>query len=795
MTIGIKDESRLRILLLSPSVNETHELGLFLSHKFEVNVINDVHLLLDSIRAIPPNIIIAAANFDLEWIPKLRTYPQTHHLPIVQYTNSSTHRPKREYTLIDFDDYLDDAMSAQELAARISATVNGAHARVKIDIRERILTALDDATRSLSDPEEITLVAATLLGVHLNTNRCAYADVESDQDTFNLTGNYNNGVPSIVGRYTFTQFGTECLRLMRAGLPYIVEDSETDSRIEDTREAYRMTLIRSVICVPLMKNDCFVAAMAVHQKTPRVWRGDEVELLLLVANRCWESIERIRVARELSANEARYRILVETISAVVWHTDSEGKIISENPSWEAFTGQRFSEYSGWGWCNAIHPEDKESVLQVWKNAVQGLKRYETRYRLRRHDGEYRFVVANATPIVTNGKFREWIGNCVDVTEAKRVNDELRANDRRKDDFLAMLAHELRNPLAPIRHAAQLLEMVGSSSDSRLQKAIGIIIRQTDHMVSLVDDLLDVSRVNRGLVTLAKQPVDLLQVISNAIEQVQPLIDLHHHELALHIYCDEVFVMGDRSRLVQVFSNLLYNAAKYTPDQGKIDVTIRRESDRVIVEIVDNGIGIADELLPHVFDLFTQGQRSSDRSQGGLGLGLALVKSLVQLHEGNVTVYSKGDKQGSRFTVSLPVIDIAADELSLNTEMASQSFSAKHILIVDDNEDAANLIGMLLETAGHHTIIRHHANDAIEQVSDNMPQVCLLDIGLPEMDGYELAQRIRALPGGDDVLLIALTGYGAMEDRSKSMQAGFNYHLVKPCDPKELMNILSKIHHS
>jgi PAS domain S-box-containing protein len=293
------------------------------------------------------------------------------------------------------------------------------------DARNRFLVALNDATRALFDPDEITRTAARLLGEYLAVNRCAYADVEEDEDTFNLTGDYTNGVPSIIGRYTFMQFGRECLRLMKQGNPFVVEDSETDPRAADVMDVYRRTKIRAFICVPLRKAGKFVAAMAVHQITPRRWRLEDIELVQQVASRCWESIERTRITRELRDSEARYRTLVENTSAVIWIANPEGMITADNPSWGAFTGQTREEYSGWGWFNAIHPDDRERTQIAWNASQTTLSPFEASYRLRRRDGEYRDVIARGAVVLNaTGQVKEWIGNCADVTETNLAAAQL-----------------------------------------------------------------------------------------------------------------------------------------------------------------------------------------------------------------------------------------------------------------------------------------------------------------------------------------------------------------------------------
>ncbi|OWW19927.1 hybrid sensor histidine kinase/response regulator [Noviherbaspirillum denitrificans] len=372
--------------------------------------------------------------------------------------------------------------------------------------------------------------------------------------------------------------------------------------------------------------------------------------------------------------------------------------------------------------------------------------------------------------------------------------EMRLADQRKDEFLAMLAHELRNPLAPIGAAAQLLELVADDAD-RVRKTGEIIARQVEHMTGLIDDLLDIARVTRKLIKLVKDRVDMRQVLSEAVEQVNPLIRKRQHELVLHLSPDPACVLGDYKRLVQVVVNLLNNAAKYTPENGHISVHLRVPGDEVVLEVSDNGIGMEPALVVRVFELFAQGERSSDRSLGGLGLGLPLVRNLVELHGGSVWAKSDGLARGSTFTVRMPRL---ADEVRATPDrldaksQASGTVTPLRVLVVDDNVDAANMLDMLLNASGHEVCTEYSASGAIEQAQRMPPQVCLLDIGLPDMDGYELARRLRVMPEMESAVLIAVTGYGQEQDRKKSSEAGFAHHLVNPVNAARLLTLLAQI---
>ena len=382
--------------------------------------------------------------------------------------------------------------------------------------------------------------------------------------------------------------------------------------------------------------------------------------------------------------------------------------------------------------------------------------------------------------------RTWPG-----VQQARADAALREAARRKDEFLAMLAHELRNPLAPISAAAQLLQF-GKFDETRVLAASAIISRQVSHMTGLVDDLLDVSRVTTGMIVLEKTWLDINQIVTDAAEQVTPQLRARRHQLQLQITPDETLVMGDRKRLVQVLANLLGNAAKYTPEGGLIIVRTSVHADHVNVAVRDNGIGMAPELKARAFDLFAQAERTSDRSLGGLGLGLALVKSLVELHRGTVTCDSAGLGLGSQFTICLPRAALATTTppSAAVHAPAGNAAAALRILVVDDNVDAAAMLAMLLEASGHEVIVENGSVSALARASVERPQVCLLDIGLPGMDGNELARRLRADPATAGALLVAITGYGQQADQQQTLAAGFDHHFLKPVDMVKLNAVLA-----
>jgi signal transduction histidine kinase/ActR/RegA family two-component response regulator len=373
---------------------------------------------------------------------------------------------------------------------------------------------------------------------------------------------------------------------------------------------------------------------------------------------------------------------------------------------------------------------------------------------------------------------------------KEREEALRQANRHKDEFLAMLAHELRNPLAPISAGAHLLKMSPGQSQA-VQEVSDIIIRQTDHLNELVNDLLDVSRLTRGVTTIKKERVDLKLVVSDALEQARPLIQNLNHRFEAHVPPEPVIVLGDYKRLVQIVANLLNNAAKYTPQGGKLDLRLKQAERQLVLEVSDDGIGIAPEMLPHIFDLFTQAQRSPDRMQGGLGIGLALVKALVELHGGSVTVRSNRPAPGTTFTVRLNAHEEceAIDSRKVTSELPASCAKTMRILLVDDNIDAANMLAGFLKAAGHQVNVYHRPADALECAEQDAHDAFILDIGLPDMDGNALATRLRLIPAAEDACFIAMTGYGAQFNPQKAARAGFDHYFVKPANPTELLTVL------
>jgi two-component system CheB/CheR fusion protein len=446
------------------------------------------------------------------------------------------------------------------------------------------------------------------------------------------------------------------------------------------------------------------------------------------------------------------------------------------------------------WKSVVVPEDLPAVLKEWDRARTSRDLFRSEYRLRRADGSVlwarsagRFFYDEA------GHAMRFVGVVVDVTDEKRAIESLREADRRKDEFLAMLAHELRNPLAPVRNALSILKLKSPASPEQ-QWARDLIDRQMQQMTRMIDDLLDVNRIRRGKIELKREHLELEKAVQSAVEASRPLIDQYGHELTVTLPPEPIIVDADLARLAQVFCNLLNNAARYTPRGGRIAIGAETEGTSVLVRIRDNGIGIPPEMQPNVFDMFMQVDRSLERARGGLGIGLTLVKQLVVLHGGAVEVRSEGLGKGCEFVVRLPLPqDLPERAAPVATLHVPSIPTAGHrILIVDDNKDSVESLGMLLRMMGNQTRTAHDGIEGLTIAREYRPDVVLMDIGLPGLNGYDAARAIRKEPWGADMMLVALTGWGQDSDRRRSKAAGFDYHLVKPVTLEALMSVLSSL---
>ncbi len=532
--------------------------------------------------------------------------------------------------------------------------------------RLSLLDRIGQATRPLTDAMQLMEVTAQLLGEHLGASRCAYADVEADNDRFTIRADWSvPGLPSSAGVYSLDLFGPQATSRLRQGHNLVVDDVDLELGDEGGGRMFNAIGIKAIICAGLMKAGRLVAMMAVHQTTPRRWTAHEIGIVEEVVDRCWAHIERVRDAAALAEQ-----------------------------------------------------------------------------------------------------------------------------DKRKDEFLATLAHELRNPIAPLRYATALLK--SADTPHRLAHAQDVIERQSGHLARLIDDLLDVSRINRGLIELRREVVPVSSLLLQAVEASKSVLDRAGHRLTLQLPDDSAKVDADPARIVQAVTNLLNNAAKYTPDGGEVRLSAWVSGTQVVIEVVDNGVGIPPQDQGKLFQLFTQLPHTGSRTQGGLGIGLSLVKRLVEMHGGKVRVHSAGLDEGSTFTLELPLGVVPVPEAPVGGPLPEPALMDKgrgRILVVEDNEDGLETLMMLLEAEGHEVRGASSGVKALEVAAAWQPQVVLLDLGLPHMDGYTVAAKLREKPGLTGTRVVALTGWGAQKDREKTAAAGFDAHLTKPIDPEVLLQSL------
>jgi PAS domain S-box-containing protein len=530
--------------------------------------------------------------------------------------------------------------------------------------RLHLLDSIERATRTLTDPGEVMQVTTRLLGQHLGATRCAYADVEPDNNRFTIRSDWSRpGVPSSAGVYKLDLFGPQATSNLRSGRHLVVHDVDAELGDEGGGRMFNAIGIKAIVCAGLVKAGRLVAMMAVHQAHPRRWTEDDLRIITDVVDRCWVHIERVRDAAAL-----------------------------------------------------------------------------------------------------------------------------RDQDRRKDEFLATLAHELRNPIAPMLFSLALLQRTQPAEDQARSRAV--IERQARHLVRLIDDLLDVSRFNRGLVELKREVVALGPLVAQAVEAVTPAMERARHRLSVQIPEAPAWIDADPARVVQAVTNLLTNAAKYTPDQGEIRLSVRVADGKAHIALVDNGLGIEPADHDRVFEMFTQLPHTGKKAHGGLGIGLSLVKRLVDMHGGAVGVRSAGLNQGSTFWIELPLA--AAPQVAAAAPGTRGTVQPKgRVLVVEDNVDGLAALVELIEAEGHAVRGAPDGPRALETAAQWPPDIVLLDLGLPQMDGYEVAARMRQDLGLAQARIVALTGWGTQRDREKTAAAGFDAHLTKPVAPDDLLELLGR----
>jgi PAS domain S-box-containing protein len=673
-------------------------------------------------------------------------------------------------------------------------TATDIHEVKEANERAAFLLGLSTELTRIRNPQELVCTAMARLRERLEASRVTLAEIDEEHAEAivlrQAEGNDLHIETAHLPNVHLEGLATDS----RLGLTTVVRDARVDVRtVPIYGRLFEPQHVNAYISAPLLVGGSLVALLSAVQERPRDWTESEVELVNRVADIVWPALEKARADRRIAMSEERLRLAQAVAQIGAWEWDPQLQTMSFSPeSHELFGFPLGSADLNEQWFANIDGQDVGMVRSMLDEcSSSGASEIEYRYRHPMHGSRWIYSKAG---LVEHDSDRYVVGISMDVTERRQAEETLKEVNQRKDEFLAMLAHELRNPLAPIRNAAQILN-VHAAGKPQLEWVRAVIERQTRHLVRLVDDLLDVSRMVRGQIVLQKSAVELGEVVRHAVETSRPLIRMRKHRLAVKLPEEPVKLDADLTRLAQVLANLLNNSAKYTDEGGEISLEASAHDGLVMIRVQDNGPGISHALLPHVFEMFTQADRTLDRAQGGLGIGLTLVKRLVEMHGGSVEAHSEGPGRGAEFTVCLPVLEAQEEPMHVaipHDTGDGLARAALRILVVDDNVDAADSIAILLSMEGHQTQTVNSAHDALVAATEFRPDVVLLDIGLPEMDGYEVARRLRSQNAIEQMRLVAVTGYGQPADRARAQAAGFDKHLVKPVEPQALNEFLRTV---
>jgi PAS domain S-box-containing protein len=736
--------------------------------------------------------------------------------------------------------------------------------RKRAELNGEFLNHLDAQLRQLSDADEMLWEAISQLGEYLNVDRCLWHDVDPGKGLMMIEQDWRRQeVPSALGVRLLSDFAVpELVDRLHAGETIVVSDVTTNPHTAPLADNYLPFGTRAFVTVPCIYKGHWVASLVANVNTVRHWRSDEVALLQEIVARLWSMIEHARAVQELRQSEAKFRQLANAMPQLVWVADGKGQIEFVNDRWTEYTGLTFEQTLDLQSQTHIIPaEDIQHMQASFASALETRSAYTSEFRLIQPDGTYRYFLVRATPIQDEqGRLLKWYGTSTDVTELKQLEIErvelLRQEqtareaaeqaNRIKDEFLAVLSHELRSPLTPILGWSELLRN-GKLDATKTAQALATIERNAKLQAELIENLLDVSRILGGKLSLKVKPVDLASTIQAAIETVRlaaeaKSIDLRFtildfgleindnpkstiHNLKFNKDNPKFQVSGDSTRLQQVVWNLLSNAVKFTPIGGRVEVRLslvnghsslvddrevepgtndqglRTKNTFAQIIVTDTGKGIHPNFLPHVFDYFRQEDGATTRRFGGLGLGLAIVHHLVELHGGTVSAESPGDGQGATFTVRLPLLRSKGVEewrsgapLRPFAPSPLRPLAGIQVLVVDDDADTRDFVMFLLEQAGAKVITSVSASEALVVLTHSKPNVLLSDIGMPEMDGYMLVRQVRALPPeqGGTIPAIALTAYARDFDEQKALQAGFQAHIAKPVESEVLVKAITML---
>lgn len=811
---GHGGDRRPRIVLVDDDADTREHLSQLLATEYEVVTAADGREALHAIVEERPALILTEVMMPrLDGLGLLRAIRRNSRLsgiPVIMLSARASDDASSEGFASGANDYLLKPVNARDLMSRIASQLAQARARDEALLRERALRdeaeGLNEISRELAAElhvptliDKISAIAIRLTGAQFG------AFLRSTMNENSPPGDLD--AVSAHARETLDRLGLRPDSALFAptfqGAPPIrAADLGRHASYRHHRAANAPGVL-SYLAVPVVTRSGEVLGglffghtdadvFTPHAERYAVGIAAQAAVALdngrLYAQLRTELRERERAQRDLRASEQWYRAIGESIRYGVWICDEHGRNTYASPSFLKLLGISQAEYSRDGWRNVLHPDDLDAVDSAWKHCVRTGGQWDRELRLRDADGHWQYVLSRGVPVYSgSGAVSGWAGINLEFSRVRRAEDELREADRRKDEFLATLAHELRNPLAPLRNGLQIMRSAPDDT-TLVNNAREMMERQLQQMVRLIDDLLDLSRISRGKIELKQEVVDVEMMIRNALETTRALIDDGGHALRLQFPPQGLQVHGDMTRLSQVIVNLLDNAAKYSMPGQEIDIEVAADEKHIAITVRDHGIGIPREMLPRVFDMFTQINRSLERSQGGLGIGLSIVKRIIELHGGTVEVRSAGHKCGSEFVVRLRRT-YAQPAPAAIAPAATGAAANQRVLVVDDNIDAAQSLATILQFEGCDTQIAHDGEAALDLARSFLPDAVVLDIGLPQISGYEICRRMRQQPWGRDMVIIALTGWGQDEHRRRSHEAGFDHHLVKPVDPTLLSELL------
>lgn len=668
--------------------------------------------------------------------------------------------------------------------------------------QQSFLVELADTIRPLTDPLEVQAETSRMLGQHLHANRVTYFEVHGGD--FVIEKDFSDGVQPLRGRYPIMAFGDSVLDKLEAGQTAVVTDLHRNESISrEEVNAFDQIHTRAFVTVPLVRNGAFVSGLAVQSAHAREWSASDLSIIEETAQRTWASIDRARTELALRSSEELFRSLFTTMAEgfciIDMQLDEHGQAVdfrfeAMNPAFDAHTG--LGAVLGQS-VRRVVPELEQSWFDIYGRVVRTGEPVRFVEQAKAISG--RWFDVSAFRLGDEASHRVAI-LFTDITprmeaqaERERLVSQLREQDRRKDEFLATLAHELRNPLAPIRNGLQLIRLTDTTGN--VEQARAMMERQVGQLVRLVDDLLDASRVTTGKLELRRERVDLQSVIRAELDTLNSMFVQAGLALTADLPRSAVEIDGDPIRLAQIVSNLLTNAIKYTPRGGSVHVSLESDGAMARLSVRDTGIGIPANMLEAVFEMFTQVDRTIEKTSGGLGIGLSLVKWLVEMHGGEISAHSDGEERGSRFDVELPVATSAVCPLEIRIHRngnAPQSATPRRVVLIDDNKDAAESLAKVLTLHGHVVRTAFDGEQGLALVEQERPDLVLCDIGMPRLNGFETARRIRREQWGEALVLVALTGWGQFDDRQRSAAAGFDLHLVKPVDTDVLLQLLDGV---